>query len=315
MSVERVVRKDGSVVWRVRWRQAGRNRSKVLGRKRDRRGFRRRVHAPQARGRSRATGRRQGATRGVRRGVVEAVRGAEPRPIDAEGLRVDLGRARSSASGLDPAARADARPRQQVPARTRGRRCGPDVGTQVPRAASGRAAARVRVGAPRVESGRDRAQAGSAASSADRAAGSRARRGNPVRAPRLRSRPRCDARCRARVRRAAAGRGAGAPVGARAGPDAAGRGRRLARRDREHQDRSDPHGAASSGRSRRTSPSGDCTRDGRRPTRCSSRVTTARHGPLPPTGTGAGESTCRRRRRRVSTGLVPTTCATRSCRC
>lgn len=32
MSVERVVRKDGSAVWRVRWRQAGRNRSKVLGR-------------------------------------------------------------------------------------------------------------------------------------------------------------------------------------------------------------------------------------------------------------------------------------------
>lgn len=35
MSVERLVRKDGSVVWRVRWRQGGRNRSKVLGRKRD----------------------------------------------------------------------------------------------------------------------------------------------------------------------------------------------------------------------------------------------------------------------------------------
>jgi hypothetical protein len=35
MSIERVVRKDGSAVWRVRWRQAGRNRSKVLGRKRD----------------------------------------------------------------------------------------------------------------------------------------------------------------------------------------------------------------------------------------------------------------------------------------
>ena len=28
-------RRDGSVVWRVRWRQSGRNRSKVLGRKRD----------------------------------------------------------------------------------------------------------------------------------------------------------------------------------------------------------------------------------------------------------------------------------------
>lgn len=35
MSIERVERKDGSVVWRVRWRQAGQNRSKVLGRKRD----------------------------------------------------------------------------------------------------------------------------------------------------------------------------------------------------------------------------------------------------------------------------------------
>jgi hypothetical protein len=39
MSVERVVRKDGSVVWRVRWRQAGRNRSKVLGRKCDAEAF------------------------------------------------------------------------------------------------------------------------------------------------------------------------------------------------------------------------------------------------------------------------------------
>jgi integrase len=39
VSVERVERKDGSVVWRVRWRQAGRNRSKVLGRKRDAEAF------------------------------------------------------------------------------------------------------------------------------------------------------------------------------------------------------------------------------------------------------------------------------------
>ncbi|MCA1846128.1 MAG: site-specific integrase [Actinobacteria bacterium] len=39
MSVERVERKDGSVVWRVRWRQSGRNRSKVLGRKRDAEAF------------------------------------------------------------------------------------------------------------------------------------------------------------------------------------------------------------------------------------------------------------------------------------
>ena len=34
MSSERVER-DGGVVWRVRWREPGRNRSKVLGRKRD----------------------------------------------------------------------------------------------------------------------------------------------------------------------------------------------------------------------------------------------------------------------------------------
>ena len=39
MSVERVERSDGSVVWRVRWRQGGRNRAKVLGRKRDAEAF------------------------------------------------------------------------------------------------------------------------------------------------------------------------------------------------------------------------------------------------------------------------------------
>src|SRR5947209_20033861 len=39
MSIERVERKDGSVVWRVRRRQAGQNRSKVLGRKRDAEAF------------------------------------------------------------------------------------------------------------------------------------------------------------------------------------------------------------------------------------------------------------------------------------
>jgi len=39
MSIERVERKDGSVVWRVHWCQAGQNRSKVLGRKRDAEAF------------------------------------------------------------------------------------------------------------------------------------------------------------------------------------------------------------------------------------------------------------------------------------
>jgi hypothetical protein len=39
MSIERIERKAGAVVWRVRWRQAGQNRSKVLGRKRDAEAF------------------------------------------------------------------------------------------------------------------------------------------------------------------------------------------------------------------------------------------------------------------------------------
>jgi integrase len=39
VSIERVERKDGVAVWRVRWRQGGRNRSKVLGRKRDAEAF------------------------------------------------------------------------------------------------------------------------------------------------------------------------------------------------------------------------------------------------------------------------------------
>ena len=39
MSVEKVVRKDGQVLWRVRWRQGTHNRSKVLGRKRDAEAF------------------------------------------------------------------------------------------------------------------------------------------------------------------------------------------------------------------------------------------------------------------------------------
>lgn len=38
MSIERIER-DGGAVWRVRWREAGRNRSKVLGRKRDAEAF------------------------------------------------------------------------------------------------------------------------------------------------------------------------------------------------------------------------------------------------------------------------------------
>ena len=38
MSIERLERQDG-VVWRVRWREGGQNRAKVLGRKRDAEAF------------------------------------------------------------------------------------------------------------------------------------------------------------------------------------------------------------------------------------------------------------------------------------
>lgn len=39
MSIEKVKRKNGTVAWRVRWREGGRNRARVLGRKRDAEAF------------------------------------------------------------------------------------------------------------------------------------------------------------------------------------------------------------------------------------------------------------------------------------
>jgi hypothetical protein len=87
MSVERVERRDGSVVWRVRWRQGGRNRSKVLGRKRDAEAFNAELVRRRRTGRARAAGRRQGVAHGLRRTPVAAVCRAEPRSLNAAGLR------------------------------------------------------------------------------------------------------------------------------------------------------------------------------------------------------------------------------------
>ena len=107
MSVERVERKDGSVVWRVRWRHAGRNRSKVLGRKRDADAFDAEI------------------TRRKRTGDLAQLDAgkellsdfgdewwrlyAEPNLARStlNSLRHALGRARAAAAGFDPAARAD----------------------------------------------------------------------------------------------------------------------------------------------------------------------------------------------------------------
>jgi hypothetical protein len=99
MSVERVERKDESVVWRVRWRQGGRNRSNALGRKRDAEAFDAEPRAPQAYGRARAAGPRQGAAGGLRRTVVAALCRAEPCVLDAAGLRRAVGRAHPAAPG------------------------------------------------------------------------------------------------------------------------------------------------------------------------------------------------------------------------
>ena len=108
MSVERVERKDGSVVWRVRWRQGGRNRSKVLGRKRDAEAFDAELV------RRKRTGELAQLDAG-KETLAEFGEEwwrlyAEPNlaRVDAEGLRVAVGRARAAAARFAAAARADA---------------------------------------------------------------------------------------------------------------------------------------------------------------------------------------------------------------
>ena len=153
MSVERVERKDGSVVWRVRWRQGGRNRSKVLGRKRDADAFDAELV------RRKRTGELAQLDAG-KETLAEFGEEwwrlyAEPNlaRVDAQGLREHVGRARAAAARLDPAARADAGRDQPLPPGARGRRRRARVDPQGARRAPGRPAARVRVGAHRVEPG------------------------------------------------------------------------------------------------------------------------------------------------------------------
>lgn len=123
VSVERVVHKDGTVVWRVRWRQGGRNRSKVLGSKRDVEAFDADITRRKRAGElaQLEAGEEPLAQFG---GAVVAVRRAEPLTVDAQGLRLDLGRARAPSAGLGPVERADTGRRQQVPPRAGGRRRG-----------------------------------------------------------------------------------------------------------------------------------------------------------------------------------------------
>jgi hypothetical protein len=117
MSVERVERKDGSVVWRVRWRQGGRNRSKVLGRKRDAEAFDAELV------RKKRTGELAQLDAGKELlsdfGEEWWRLYAEPN-LDAPGVRHAVGRARAPAARRGAAARVDAGGHQPLPARARG---------------------------------------------------------------------------------------------------------------------------------------------------------------------------------------------------
>ena len=109
MSVERVKRKDGSVVWRVRWRQGGRNRSKVLGRKRDAEAF----DAELVRRKRTGELAQLDAGKELLSDFGEEWWRLHAEPNLARStlkrLRLHLGRTRAAAARLDPVARADAR--------------------------------------------------------------------------------------------------------------------------------------------------------------------------------------------------------------
>src|SRR5437762_8454351 len=104
MSIERLERK-GSVVWRVRWRdERGRNRSKVLGRKRDAEAFDAEVRRLK---RTRDLGQLDAGKQALADFGAEwvvALRRAEPRAVNAEGLCGPVGPTCAPASCLLPAA-------------------------------------------------------------------------------------------------------------------------------------------------------------------------------------------------------------------
>ena len=151
MSVERIERKDGSVVWRVRWRQGGRNRSKVLGRKRDAEAFDAELRRKKRTGELAAldAGKETLAEFGEEWWRLYAEPNLAATTLQVYAVLWDahvLPRL-----GSYQLAGADAGGHQPLPVAARGRRCRPRLGREGDDAAARRAAAGVRVGPALIE--------------------------------------------------------------------------------------------------------------------------------------------------------------------
>ena len=239
MSIERVERKDGSVVWRVRWRQARPQPLEGARAQARRRGLRRRARAPQAHrraGRSSTPARRRSPSSARSGGGCTPSRTSRASTLQVYAVLWDahvLPRL-----GSIPLRELTPRRHHPLPARARGRRRRARVDPQGARRcsracssapASGAASRRTRSRAVR----KPTAAVGLVPSCRSRRR--RSRRCAPgCCAAELR--PRRDARLGAGLRRSAAGRGAGAHVGAHPRAHAARRGRGVARRDRVDED-------------------------------------------------------------------------------
>ena len=245
MSVERVERKDGGVVWRVRWRQGGRNRSKVLGRKRDAEAFDAELVRRKRTGElARLDAGKESSPSSARSGG-----GCTPsRTSRASTLKVYAVQWDAHVLprlGHDAAARVDAGCDQPLPAGARGRRRRAGVDSQGAHPAPGRPPARLRVGphlacnpvlpVRKPPVGRARAVVPLAPETVE------AIRDHLLRARLVRDATLVSVLAYAGLR---PGRGTRAHVGARARPHAARRECSVVRRDRGHEDRPAPDGAA-----------------------------------------------------------------------
>jgi excisionase family DNA binding protein len=139
MSVERVERKDGSIVCAC---ACARNRSKVLGRKRDAEAFDAELVRRKRTGEFAQldANKESLADFGEEWWRLYAEPNLARRSTRSSGMRT------SCCASASSAARVDAGPRQPLPTRPRGRRCWARIDPQVADAPAGRAAARVRVG-------------------------------------------------------------------------------------------------------------------------------------------------------------------------
>ena len=174
------VHKTTTGAWRVRWRdETGRNRSKVLGRKRDAEAFDAEVTTAQAHGRPRDARRRPRDARRVRaRSGGWTTRSRTLRPPRWSATRATWDLHVLPAPRASPGARRDAAGVPTVRGRPGARRAWDRPRTIGARAARQRAAARRRVGAHHDESGARRAQAGAAPRARGPPAGASERRGD-----------------------------------------------------------------------------------------------------------------------------------------